>query len=253
MTRFKIKKPTAMQKSLILSLGSGIGVITTSVLSAKCAKKTSDDLTFWQKVKAYLPALVSGGLTLGCIGGSAYFSHEEVAAVTAACVAIGRRFADYRKSVNGVVTDEQREQIDISFYEKEIDRLEQELAEREHPTDDDDLVTFIDSFSGYSFKARLEDVEERLEKVNAFWEENEYLCLCDIPFVLNDGDDILYYSGLGEGGSWFHNGWGWSKAMLEELGHDPDAFGVHLLEVKSRENTYLIDYPYSPEPCFMEY
>lgn len=251
--RIKLHKPTATQKSILLSVLAGFGVVATGALSAKCAKKTADDMTVGQKLKAYAPALVAGGATIGCIGLSTYISHEQIALATAACISIGQKFADYRKSVEEVVSDEQREQIDVSFYEKEIDRLERELAERDHPTDEDDLCTFIDSFSGYTFKARIEQVESGLEEVNQHWKDDEYLSWCDIFYLINDKDEIPYMSSLGEGNP-FDYGWGWSKRMFEEFDIDTENnFGVDLREWKGHPNTYFIDYPLNPEPGFMEY
>ena len=247
----KLPKPTAKQKSLILSVLAGIGVAVTGIVSAKCAKKTTEDMTVGQKVKTYIPAIVSGGLTIGCIGMSTKISHEEIAAATAACVAIGKRFSDYKKSVEEVVTEEQREQIDTAFYEKEIARLEQELAEREHPTEDEDLVTVVDSFTGYTFKAHKDAVDAGIKKVFKSYEENEYLYWCDIFYIMNDGDTIPHDSELGAAslGSY---GYGWSKAMFHDFGCD-DGFDILLVKYPNRKNTYILEYANPPEPYFMEY
>lgn len=248
--KFKMPKPTATQKSLILAVLSGIGVGITGVVSAKCAKKTTDDMSIGQKVKTYLPAIMSGGATIGCIAASTYISHEEIALVTAGMAALGRKFADYKKSVEEVVTDEQREQIDISFYEKEIARLEEELAERDHPTDEDDLVTFVDSYAGYTFKARLDEVADGIEEIKRMYDENEYFYWCDVFFVLNNKDCVPYDSFLGSSDG--YDGWGWSKAMFETFEVE-DAFDIYLEPMKDKPNTYLIRYGIEPEPGFMEY
>ncbi len=248
----KLAKPTATQKSLILSIAAGIGVIATGWLSAKCAKKTTDDMTLVQKTKTYLPAVIAGGATIACIGASTHISQEEIALVTAGAAALGQKFADYKKSVEEVVTDEQREQIDLSFYEKEIARLEEELAERDHPTDEDDLVTFVDAYSGYTFRERMDAVEAGVEKANQIWQDDGLLCWCDIFFLINE-DTTPCESTLGGNTPW-HYGVGWSRAMFDQLEMDKDhLFGIEVHENKSRPGTYLIDYPIDPELGFEEY
>lgn len=252
----KLAKPTAKQKSLILSVLAGIGVVATGVVSAKCAKKTSDDMSLKEKAKKYIPAFVTGGATIGCIAASTYISHEEITAVTAACVALGQRFANYKKSVEEVATQEQIEQIDRAFYEREIERLEQELAEREHPTDEDDLATFVDSFTGYTFKARKDDVEAGLKRAENLYKEQEFLPWCDIFYLANSGDDAPYNSILGGGNKWWYDyGYGWSKEMFRQFydEDDPKDLSIDLTEMEERENTYILEYSWPPEVGFMEY
>lgn len=250
--RIKLVKPTATQKSLLFAVLSGIGVVVTSCVSAHCAKKTTDDMTVMQKAKAYAPAIVSGTATIGCIAAGTYISHEEIALATAASAAIAQKFADYRKSVKEVVTDEQYEQIDVSFYEKEIARLEEELAERDHPTDEDDLVTFVDMFSGYTFKERMEQVEAGVEAANRYWKEDGFLCWSDIFYLINE-DTTPHDSTLGGNTPW-HYGVGWSRAMFDQLEMDEDhLFGIEIHEMDGRPNTYLIYYPIDPELGFEEY
>lgn len=249
--KFAIAKPTATQKSLLLSIAAGIGVCITGVFASKCAKKTDEDMSLVEKAKTYAPAIVAGGATIGCIAASTYISHDEIAAVTAAGAALATRFANYKKSVEEVVTDEQREQIDISFYEKEIARLEEELAKRDHPTDEDDLLTFIDSFNGYTFKARKEQVDAGIAEARKLYEKNEYLYWCDVLFLVNNEDMIPYHTYFGPDG-WYHDGWGWSKAMFQDLEME-DGFDIYLNPVKGRDGVYSIEYGCYPEPGFMEY
>ncbi len=250
--RVKLHKPTASQKSVIFAVLSGIGVVATGVLSARCAKKTSEDMKPVEKAKAYAPAIVSGGATIGCIALGTYISHEEIVALTAAGGALAQKFVNYRKSVEEVVTDEQREQINTAFYEKEIARLEEELAKRDHPTDEDDLATFVDAYSGYTFKERMEAVEAGIAEANRHWEDDQLLCWCDIFYLIN-GDTFPSESIIG-GNSFYHYGVGWSRAMFDQLEIDPDhLFKVEVHEMKDHPNTYLIDYTIEPELGFEEY
>lgn len=244
-------KPTAKQKSLILSVLAGIGVIATGVVSAKCAKKTSEEDTKLEKAKTYAPAAAVGAATIGCIALSTYISGEEITAVTAAAVAIGQKFSNYKKAVKENTTEEQLAEIDRAFYEKEIDRLEQELAEREHPTDEDDLATFVDRYSAYTFKAPKQEVEDGIVAANELWQQQDFLYWCDIFYLANNKDTLPYECTLGECGE--YGGVGWSAEMLRQIDCKPAYFSVELRPFEGRPNTWIIDYPYEPEPCFMEY
>ena len=251
----KIKLPkikaSAKQKSLVLSVLAGIGVAATGIVSAKCARRVDDLDTVKEKVVKYAPAIAVGGATIGCIAASTYISHEEIAAVTAACVALGQKFSDYKKSVERVVTEEQLGQIDRDFYEREIERLEQELAEREHPTDDDDTSTFVDAFTGYTFKANKDDVLRGISEANKLYKEQEFLPWCDVFYFLNNEDTKPYESVIGSG-FYYDYGYGWSEAMRKELEIEDD-FEIFLDEMKERDNTYLINYSSVPEPCFLDF
>lgn len=253
--KFEPKKLTATKKSVVLSVIAGIGVVATGFLSARGVRKAADKETRKEKVIAYAPAVAVGAATIGCIAGSTYISTEEIAMVTATCAAIGQRFADYKKSVEEVATDEERKQIDISFYEKEIERLEHELAEREHPRDDDDWCTFVDSYSGYTFKAPLEQVEYGLKEAMDLYDEQGFLHWGDIFFFVNNGDMGPHNAMLGshyyEGD---YNGVGWSKAMFEDMFDNIDYdFDIALVEIEGKSNAYSIEYATTPECSFLEY
>lgn len=249
----KLKELTPKTKSIILSCIAGVGVVVTGFLSARGARKADERETKKEKVIAYIPAILSGGATIACIGVSTYISGEEIAALTLACAAATQRFADYRKAVHETVSPEVEAEIDRNFYLKEIDRLEQELAAREHPTDEDDLYEFIDSFSGYTFRARLEDVEDGIAELNKYYKEENCLAWCDVFYVLNDGDTRPFYSALGDTS---YGGWGWSKAMMEEIYKCTDDFDFKItLERTGNEkpNARVITYSVLPEPSYMEY
>lgn len=248
----KFKPLNATRKSTILAVLAGVGVGLTGFISAKCSQKAEKKETRKEKIIAYIPAIGVGAATIGCIGMSTKISHDEIAALTVACAAITQRFASYKKAVEEVTTEEQQTQINEIFYLNEIDRLEQELAEREYPREDDDLCTFVDSYCGYTFKAPLEQVQAGIKEAIDLYEKQEYLPWCDIFFLANDGDIAPYGSYIGNEYSYY--GVGWSKAMYDELYEDSGyAFGIFLDEVKDRPNAYVINYSAVPEPCYMEY
>ena len=245
---------TAKNKSLILSGLACIGVALTGYLSAKSALKAEERETKKDKVLAFVPAIVSGSATVLCIGASTYFSGEEIAALTMTCAAMTQKFSDYRKAVNENASPEDVARIDEAFYIKEIERLEQELAEREHPREDDDLELFVDSITGYSFKALRDDVEEGIEKAMESYEKSGCLAWCDVFRFLNDGDSAPSYSDMGGGNDpdWAY---GWSKGLMDGLYRNDEDFDfkITLGTMKNRPDAHVIYYSVRPEPCYLEY
>lgn len=249
-------KITSKNKSLILSCFAGVGVVLTSYLSARCARKADEKETTKEKALAYAPAIASGCATIVCIGVSTYISGEEIAALTLTCAATMQRLTDYRAAVQENVSQEDAAKIDETFYLKEIERLENELTTERHICCDD-LSTFVDSFSGYTFRARLSNVENSLPEVRKLYKDNEALAWCDIFYLLNNGDTIPYESALGPCGGYgmYDYGYGWSKAMMEDVYDNDDGFDfdVSLCEMKDRPGVFVIEYTVMPEPCYMEY
>lgn len=254
----KLPNITPRNKSIILSCVACVGVITTSWLSAKGALKAEKCETQKEKALAYLPAIVSGTTTILCIGASTYISSEEITVLTAACAATATKFADYRRAVHENVSEEQEAKINDDFYQKEIARLEQELAEREHPRDDDDLCIFKDGFAPYSFKARYEDVEERLQEVLEVWKTDEALAWCQALYILSGGDTAPYYSPMGCSGQYWSGDYafGWSRGMFEDgfgMENAIERFDISVREVKEHPGIYQIEYSIMPEPDYMNW
>lgn len=242
---------TARSKSLILSGVACVGVVLTGYFSAKGALKAEERDAKKDKVLAYAPAIASGCVTIACICASTYISGEEIGALTLALAASAQRFADYRKVVHENVSAEEEERINEAFYLKEIERLETELAEREHPREDDDLCDFVDSFSCYTFRARYEDVEAGIEKAINLYKEQGFIPWCDIFYLLNDGDTGPSRSIIGDDG---YGGYGWSEGMFEQMYENALSFDVFLEQLTcDRPNVFTINYNVAPEPCYLEY
>ena len=249
-----MKKPsfTATQKSIALAVIGSMCVIATGVVSAVCSRKAEEKETRKEKVLAYAPAIGVGAATIGCIALGTKISATEIAGLSVACASVMQRFTNYKKAVEQVTDEDQQRQINEIFYLNEIDRLEAELAEREHPVDDDDWCTFIDSYSPYSFRAPYEQVEVGIEEAMKLYDKQGYLCWCDVFYLSNNKDTTPHDSIIGS--EYTDYGVGWSKAMFDSWYEDTDyVFDICLTPVKGKPNTYAIEYSTIPEPCFMEY
>jgi hypothetical protein len=233
------------QKSLALAIAASVGVAATGAVSAFCANKGRKDDTVKSRVFQYVPAVIVGGCTIGCITASTYISREEVACITATAAAAIKKLSDYKKSVADVASEAEQEAINSAFYSKQIDIVE----------DVSEDPTFVDSFAGYTFRRNLEDVKKGIGDANNLYKEQGFIPWCDVIFLANDGDQTPYWSIAGRG---FDYGFGWSEEMLVELYSDEKndpilPFEISLTPLPDRDNTYVIDYTYPPEMCFMEF
>lgn len=80
--------------SIALTVLGVIGVGVTAYLSAKGAKKKEPS------IKNYIPAIVSGTVTAGCIVGAQALSIKEIAAITAAGSAIAVKYEDLKNYIS---------------------------------------------------------------------------------------------------------------------------------------------------------
>lgn len=86
--------------SIALSIAAIFGVGVTAALAAKGAKKKEPT------IKNYIPAIVSGTVTAGCIVGSQVLSFKEIAAITAAGSAIAVKYEDLKNYISKEYPDE---------------------------------------------------------------------------------------------------------------------------------------------------
>lgn len=96
----------------ILSVVASVGVVVTAALTAKAVPKAQetvkewteekhDELTKFEKVQAsvkhYIPAAVSGAVTIGCIVASHKISEQQIAALAGAAAITKRAYDNYKQ------------------------------------------------------------------------------------------------------------------------------------------------------------
>lgn len=248
----KFKSLNATQKSTLLAALASLGVGATMFVTAQCTRKADKKETTKEKAIAYVPAIGAGAVTVLCIAASTKVSHEEIAGLTVACAAIAQKYTNYRKAVENVADERQKNEINELFYLNEIARLEEEVERYEHPTDDDDWCTFIDSYSAYTFRAPYDQVDEGIQQAKEAYVNDEFLAWSDIFYLANNKDTMAHDSALGN--NYYTGGIGWSKNMLDEIYEGEDfSFDIFLRIDEKRPNTFWIDYSVLPEPCYLEY
>lgn len=231
---------TFKQKSVILSVLTGVGVIVTGALSARCAKKDDADRPVKERVITYIPAIASSVATIGLVVATAKVSSEEVAALTVTCAGLAAKMSDYRDATIEHIGS--AEEVDKIFARKQAERAV------EH-TDDTDvgLETFVDTFSGASFKAKYDDVVKAEERLEAMYADGEPVCWCDIFYLSTESTDASDSTLGGE--------IGWSKDAIDDL-HDVGTGDIPNLEFYNdlkEDGRWWISYNYEPVWGFYEY
>ena len=119
------------------------------------------ELTTWEKVKAaapaYIPAMITGALGLGCFWGSQIFNAKQQAMILTAYGAMAMEYDQYR----GEIKKEYGEEADkraLTAAKAEVKRLKEEnriLAKQNGP-----LLYGIETLPGIIFEAKPIDIQE---------------------------------------------------------------------------------------------
>ena len=169
----------------LLAIGASVGVVLTAIETGKATIKAEKlvelnkdvpEYDMKEKVKDcwqfYIPAAVLGAGTIGCIIGSNMLSRKEIASLSAAYVALGKSYQQYRRQVAERIGSE-----------AEADILEKSKVEE--PAEEDKQLLCYEPFSNRYFHAT------EAELYDAFYQTNR-------DFSLNDEVSINnLYSYLG--------------------------------------------------------
>lgn len=164
--------------STILSITAAVGVVATSYLSAKSAIKAAkiieseeadkgEKLTFKETVSAvwtvYIPPVVLGASTIGCIFGANILNKRQQANLASAYALINSSYQEYKAKVKELYGEETHNNI--------IDAIAAEKCEDVHIRagglvssytqeidDDSEPRLFYDEYSGRYFESTIEKV-----------------------------------------------------------------------------------------------
>jgi hypothetical protein len=191
--------------STILTCIGSAGVVVTAVLAAtetpkavilleEAKQEKGEDLTKLEAVKtaapAYIPAVLSGVATIGCVVGANILNHRQQASLMSAYALVENSYKQYRDKV-------------IDLYGEEVDlHIKKEIAKDKYDEVDIDLTEgkqlYFDDFSGRYFESTPELVQRAEYLLNKEASLHGYVCLnnfyelLDIPPV--DGGDELGWS-----------------------------------------------------------
>lgn len=152
----------------ILTCVGVVGVVATSVLTAKAATKAShileearaekgEDLTAFETINValpiYLPAILSGAATITCIFGANAINKQKQASLVSAYGLLDQSYKEYKKKVEELYGEgadaNVRNEIAKSKY----------TGKEKRPTSDD-AVLFFDQYSNRYFWSTMQDVKD---------------------------------------------------------------------------------------------
>lgn len=158
----------------LLAIGASVGVVLTAIETGKATIKAEKlvelnkdvpEYGMKEKVKDcwqfYIPAAVLGAGTIGCIIGSNMLSRKEIASLSAAYVALGKSYQQYRRQV--------AERIGT---EAEADILENSKVE-EKPAEEDKKLLCYEPFSNRYFHATEAELYDAFYQVNRDFNLND--------------------------------------------------------------------------------
>ena len=239
-------------KTTILAGIGCIGVVGTSVLTAKGAMKVSElieeDMSKKEKAivyaTAYLPAFITGTATIACIMSGNILDRKQQASLMSSYALLDQAFKKYKKGVSH--TFEAQE---------ELEQLDEEEKTEE--------LLFYDTFSGTYFNSTREKVLEAIldlnklfvtgqfAPVNTFydkvgikygtkgeyigWDIDEMACNCDSYFIDHYTYDVTTDDGL----ECTVINWVWDPFINEDLHADSKEFNNALTYAK-KHNIYIV-------------
>ena len=177
--------------STILTCIGGIGVVATSVLTAKATPKVSlllkqaeedkgDKLTKMETVRVaapvYIPAILVGASTIACIFGANALNKRQQASMISAYALLENSYKEYKRKGKDVYGEEAEKDVRVEIAK---DKFEDSDTPR-----DENKQLFYDEFSGRYFESTMENVLRAEYKLNR---------LLAVEFVvpLNEFYDLL--------------------------------------------------------------
>ena len=193
--------------------GIGIsGTITTAVLAAdagfKSAKRLSEKSPkntpreiFEETWDLYVPAVLSGAATIGCIVLSNRLNSKRAAAAYSLLAVSERAFEEYRDKVVSVIGEKKEQKLKDDIAQERVDKKPAPSV----IVAGDGSVICCELFTGRYFKSDMETLRKAQNDINARIMQELYVCL----------DEFYYLIDLDPTSSSGHCGW--DSARLMEL------------------------------------
>jgi hypothetical protein len=185
-----IRRGAKENSSLILSVGAGVGVITTAYLSAKAGYQTAQALEnedpyepLKEKAKhvwrLYIPAASSGAVTIVCVAGVKRIDGKKALAAQTALAVSQRAYESYRAQV----IEELGEKKDQKFLAK----VAEERVKDSPPSTvvvGSGTVLCCEMFTGRYFNSDMESLNRAVNEVNARLLKHDYATMDDFYYII---------------------------------------------------------------------
>lgn len=204
--------------STILTCISAVGVIATSLLTAKATIKVFEivneeecemkrDLTKKELVAVaapvYIPAIIMGASTIACIFGANILNKKQQALLSSAYMLANNSFKEYKNKLKGLYGEKTHNKI--------IDSIVAEKTKDVHinanlENDDSEPMLFYDEYSGQYFETTTEQVLSAEYHLNRNYTLRGYATLNEFYEFLGleptEYGDILGWSPMDESMYW---------------------------------------------------
>ena len=200
-----IERFITKNSSTILSFTAITGVLTTSILAVKATPRAIDEIREFSKKnhngdpnaftkkeaieiawKHYVPAAISGGLTICCILGANVLNQKQQAMLISAYGYLDQQYREYRKKVN------------LIFGEGSDDKVIEEIAKdklQEYKPYSDENIMFYEENYGKIFERTLLEVMDAKYQFNKLFTTFGYATMNDFYDLLSlektDNGDML--------------------------------------------------------------
>lgn len=232
-------------KSTLLSVVASFGVVGTSVLTALSTKKAVEqtfdkELSLEETVKIYakeyIPSILMGTATIGCIIGASVLNARSQASLMSAYAVLDRSFKEYHDKVKEILGEEKDKEIREAISREYFDLVDIPKPENE------DILIFFDEISNRFFFRTM------IEVADAEYHFNRILALRGYA-SLNE-----FYDFLGLTPTDYGKSVGWNLYDSEaEYGYQWVDFEHQLCEEPCDPDCpsyYLIYMPFPPHPDF---
>lgn len=244
--------------STILTYISAAGVIGTTIASSKATVKakevlencSDEKLTGKEKFKKifpiYMPTILIGASTIGCIFGINYLNKSEQAALISACELINNSYREYRDSVKDIYGDEADKIVTENIIKSKANKVNITdaglFSSSVNINSDDEVVRwFYDTYSDRSFESTLADVITAEYNINRNFASNSYVALNE------------FYEFLGLERVDYGDVCGWDGYQMVEEGLEPwIEFVNREVEIDDGLKCITIEFPIEPDINFLK-
>lgn len=247
------KRFVKKNSSTILTVLGAAGVVGTAVMAIKATPKAmelielaeeekGDELTKWEKVSiggpVFIPTVVIGAATMGCIFGANILNKRSQAALMSAYALLDTTHKEYKNKVKEIYGEDGDKLIRAAVAK---DNYEEEDQEEYDDKYEDGKTLFYDEFSKRYYRVTKET------QLRAEYEINKMLSQAG-GASLNDYYDLLEIDRQDYG-----EFMGWSSAQMSEMFWDAWLYFHHTkVDMDDGIECYIVDYT-EPFIDFEEY
>lgn len=177
----------------ILSVIAGIGVITTSILSAKGTlvakeivqkdKEMTKGKAFCKAAPCYIPALVSGGLTIAAIAMSNRINSKRILALSGALAMTNDQFKKYTDKVKVMLGEKTSTKVSDEISKDAVSKID--TTGLQIPGSGKMLC--MDSITGQLFMGDINQIDAAMNRVNKDIMISGWYSLNSLLYEISDG------------------------------------------------------------------